>query len=91
LAPYEPFCEGNNLAVIMQKALAQAGMGNKKGLRGLRLFRQSLATRLLREKKSMKVIGDVLGHQDICSTFIYTKVDVAELKTVAISIKEVLS
>lgn len=91
LAPYEPFSENNNLADIMQSALDQAGMQGRKGLRGLYLFRHSLATRLLREGNSINSIADVLGHSDVSSTFIYTKVDLDRLRTVAISIKEVLS
>ena len=91
VAPYEPFSKDNNLAVIMKKALVQAGMANKKGLKGLYLLRHSLATRLLREGNSVKAIADVLGHDDITSTFIYSKVNLGELRTVAISIKEVLS
>lgn len=91
LAPYEDFSEHNNLAAIMQTTLTKAGMNDRRGLHGMRLFRHSLATRLLREGNPIKTIADVLGHRDISSTFIYTKVDLDELRTVAISIKEVLS
>jgi integrase/recombinase XerD len=90
LAPYEPFAEDNNLAQVMQKSLAQAEMTHGN-LRGLSLLRHSLATRLLREGKRMHAISDILGHQDMGSTFIYTKIDLAELRAVAISIKEVCS
>lgn len=91
LAPYEPFSEDNNLAVIMQGALTQAGMGKGEGLRGMYLLRHSLATRLLKEGKSFKTISELLGHRDLNSTLIYSKVDLSALKSVAISIKEALS
>lgn len=91
LAPHEPFSEDNNLSVIMQGALTQAGMGKRKGLRGIYLLRHSLATRLLRQGKTFKAIAEVLGHRDLSSTLIYAKVDLSALKSVAISIKEVRS
>ncbi|MFZ2956044.1 MAG: site-specific integrase [Candidatus Ozemobacteraceae bacterium] len=89
LAPHEPFAHYNNLSNIMKRALAQAGMSDRKGLRGLYLFRHSLATRMLREGKRMTTIAAVLGHQDISSSFIYAKVNLSQLQTVAMSIAEV--
>jgi Site-specific recombinase XerD len=91
LAPYEPFSADNNFSQVMKEALTQAGMSQRKGLRGIYLFRHSLATRLLKEGKSFKSISDVLGHTDVSSSFKYTKVDIDELRTVSISIKEVMS
>lgn len=91
IAPYEPFSADNNFSQVMNAALTQAGISQRKGLRGIYLFRHSLATRLLKEGKSFKSISDVLGHSDVSSSFKYTKVDMDELRTVSISIKEVMS
>jgi site-specific recombinase XerD len=91
LAPYEPFSENNNLSDVMHWALIQAGISDRKGLRGLYLFRHSLATRLLKEDNPVSSIADILGHSDLSSTFIYTKVDMEGLRTVSMSIREVLS
>jgi integrase/recombinase XerD len=90
LAPYEPFVPDNNLATIVQEALRRAGLESRHGRKGLYLFRHTLASRLLPTGTSIKTIGDVLGHVHLNSTLVYTKVDLAHLKTVALSIEELL-
>lgn len=83
-APFEPFVPANNLSTIMRAALARSGLGHRAGRRGLSLLRHSLATQLLAAGQPLKAIGDVLGHIHLDSTLIYTKVDLATLRTVAI-------
>jgi site-specific recombinase XerD len=90
LAPYEPFVPDNNLATIVQGAFHRAGLEPRAGGKGISLFRHSLASRLLGTGSSIKTIGDVLGHVHLDSTLIYTKVDLAHLQTVALSIEELL-
>jgi integrase/recombinase XerD len=90
LAPYEPFVPDNNLATIFQEALRRSELKLSHGRKGLYLFRHTLASRLLGTGSSIKTIGDVLGHVHLDSTLIYTKVDLAHLKTVALSIEELL-
>jgi integrase len=90
LAPYEPLGPNNNLATIVQGAFRRAGLEPRDGHKGLYLFRHALASRLLGTGSSIKTIGDVLGHVHLDSTLIYTKVDLAHLKTVALSIEELL-
>jgi integrase len=58
------------------------------GRRGLYLFRHTLATRLLADGHPLK-IADVLGHASTDTTYGYTRVDLAGLRTVAISEEEV--
>ena len=76
---------------IMLSALHRAGLDQRPGSRGLSLFRHTLATRMLGANVSVKTIGDILGHTSTESTFIYTKVDVAALRSASLSIEEVLS
>jgi integrase/recombinase XerD len=90
LAPYEPLGPNNNLATIVQGAFRRAGLGPRAGRKGIYLFRHALASRLLGAGSSIKTIGDVLGHVHLDSTLIYTKVDLVHLKTVALSIEELL-
>jgi integrase/recombinase XerD len=92
LAPYEPFVPDNNLATIFQGALRRAELELElgHGRKGLYRFRHTLASRLLDTGTSIKTIGDILGHVHLDSTLIYTKVDLAHLKTVALSIEELL-
>ena len=89
-APYEPFCPTDNLPWIVQGALRRAGLAGRGGRKGLYLFRHTLATRMLATGCSIKTIGDVLGHVSQDSTLVYTKVDVSHLRTVALSIRDIL-
>ena len=84
-APFEAFVPANNLSTIMRAALGRAGLAHRHGRRGLSLLRHSLATQLLAAGQPLKAIGDILGHVRLDSTLIYAKVDLATLRTVAIS------
>jgi site-specific recombinase XerD len=53
------------------------------------LFRHTLATRLLAGGHPLKTIADVLGHASTETTYGYARVDLAGLRTVAISEEEV--
>ena len=89
-APFEPFATANNLATIMRKALRRAGLADRLGRRGLYLLRHTLATRLLAAGRPLKVIADVLGHTSTQTTYGYTRVEVAGLRSVALSEEEVI-
>ena len=52
--------------------------------RGAHILRHSLAVHLLRSGETLKSIGDVLGHRSPDTTFIYTKLHVEDLRTVAL-------
>jgi len=88
LAPFEPFAAENNLMAIMRAALRRAGLSERKGRRGVYLFRHTLATGLLASGRSLKVIADVLGHASTQTTYGYTRVDMVGLRGVAISEKD---
>jgi len=64
--------------------------GIKAPRRGAHTLRHSLAIHLLRSGETLKTIGDVLGHRSTETTFIYTKLHVEDLRTVALD-PEVLS
>ncbi len=51
---------------------------------GAHLLRHSLATRMVNQGAAIKQIADVLGHQSINTTAIYTKVDTNTLAEVAL-------
>lgn len=88
-APFEPFAPENNLTENMRGALQRAGLARRTGRRGIYLFRHTLATRLLAAGRPLKTIADVLGHASTETTYGYTRVDLAGLRTVAISEEEV--
>lgn len=52
--------------------------------RGAHVLRHSLAVHLLRSGETLKSIGDVLGHRSPDTTYIYTKLRVEDLRTVAL-------
>jgi integrase len=52
--------------------------------RGAHTLRHSLAVHLLRSGETLKSIGDVLGHRSPDTTFIYTKLHLEDLRTVAL-------
>jgi site-specific recombinase XerD len=75
--PYRPLQPACRLSTIVTERMRKAGVSRPKGSHG---FRHGFATRMLRHGQSIKTIADLLGHRNINSTFIYTKVD---LKTLA--------
>jgi site-specific recombinase XerD len=89
-APFAPFAAENNLATIMRDALRRSGLGDRPGRRGLYLFRHTLATQLLAAGHPLKAIADVLGHASTQTTYGYTRVELAGLRSVAISAEEVI-
>lgn len=88
-APFEPFVAANNLATIMRQALQRVGLDQRRGRRGLYLFRHTLASRLLAAECSMKRIGDVLGHASTDTTLEYASINLTALRRVAIAETEV--
>ncbi|WP_298138364.1 tyrosine-type recombinase/integrase [Acidiferrobacter sp.] len=52
-------------------------------VKGSHAIRHAVATRLLSRGASIKTIADILGHRHIDTTYIYTKVDLAQLRTLA--------
>ena len=57
--------------------------------KGSRTIRHAFATRLVSQKTPFKTIADLLGHRFIETTFVYTKVNVAQLRELAINWPEV--
>jgi integrase/recombinase XerD len=66
----------------LARQLDKAGI--KTPRRGAHILRHSLAVHLLRNGETLKAIGDVLGHRSPDTTFIYTKLHVDDLRTVAL-------
>ena len=53
---------------------------------GTHVLRHSFATRLMQQGVSIKTIGDTLGHRDIESTSVYLRLNVSDLRTVALPV-----
>lgn len=76
-----------NLADIIKPYAQKAGVDVPSF--GSHAWRHACATRMLEKGESLKTIRDVLGHQSIETTFIYTKVDLTALRQAALEWPEV--
>ena len=63
----------------IQKAYARAGIPATR----VHLLRHSFATNLHQRGTSIKALADLLGHQSLESTTIYTRVNLRQLRLVA--------
>jgi integrase/recombinase XerD len=63
---------------------ARAGIQFRKGCGGAHCLRHSLAVHLLRQGTSVKAIGDLLGHASAESTSAYLRLQVEDLRDVAL-------
>ena len=82
-APHTPLRRGSSLYYVAQKYILKAGVSARHF--GPHTFRHSYASHLLKNGHDLKTIGDMLGHRDPESTYIYTKIDVEQLREVALS------
>jgi integrase/recombinase XerD len=88
-APFKPLRLSSNVSAILATRMGQAGLN--AGPRGSHAFRHAFATRMLNAGESLKTIADLLGHRDINSILIYTKVDLKTLRQLPLEWPEVLS
>ena len=89
VAPIAPLARRNSLWSVMYRALLAAGIEMPMGERGFRLLRHCAATRLLRRGVPFGTISDILGHASIDATRRYAQVDLAGLRSVALTDAEV--
>jgi integrase len=78
--PHDPLRSKINSWLAHQ--LDEAGIVAPRG--GAHILRHSLAVHLLRSGETLKSIGDVLGHRSPETTYIYTKLHVEGLRSVAL-------
>ena len=79
--PRRPLGLQNHLWQVLEKYYQRAGLPDT--VHGTRLIRHAFATRLMEKRVPIKTIADLLGHRWIDTTFIYTKVDVPQLRLLA--------
>ena len=86
-APWTPLTR-QNIGYVVNRHIQLAGLSPSQ--RGPHLLRHSFATNLIRRGVCLKEIGDMLGHRDPNSTYLYTKTAVENLREVALEVpKEV--
>ena len=81
-APIRGLRDASSIATMVQQNLARAGI--QAPTHGAHQFRHALATEMLHHGASLAEIGEVLGHRNLETTKIYTKVDLDSLRTLAL-------
>lgn len=90
-APFEPFGLENNLHSIITSYRRKAGIKlPSQSRRGLHSLRHTLASRLLEAGVPVDTIAGTLGHLSPETTRLYLRIDVNELRRVALDPEEVL-
>jgi site-specific recombinase XerD len=82
-----PLGVNNHLGSALRGYYLQAGIQATRY--GAHAIRHAFATRLMEQGTPLKDIADLLGHRSIETTFLYTKVDVQRLRTLAAEWPEV--
>ena len=87
--PIRPLKSPAVISVMVRKRLSQAGVINPH--KGSHIFRHAFAMRMLQRGQPLKTIADLLGHRNINTTYIYTKVDLEALRQAILEWPEVQS
>ena len=82
LAPFHPITDVSVLTAMVSSCIRTAGIDVPH--KGTHIFRHTFATRMLQQGHPLKSISDVLGHRQLSTTFIYTKVDFNSLQQVVL-------
>lgn len=86
-SPFDAFGENNNLSSIMRRYISLADIHVPKGKKqGIHTLRHSLASHLLEQGTPLHIISEALGHSEINSTTIYTKIDLPQLSLCALEV-----
>jgi site-specific recombinase XerD len=77
------------MSLLVGHRMVQVGVSCPK--KGSHAFRHGFATRMLQRGQSLKTIADLLGHRNINTTFMYTKVDLPTLQQLPLDWPEEVS
>lgn len=83
--PYRPLSTCR-VSTMVAERMRNAAVSRPKGSHA---FRHGFATRMLQHGQTIKTIADLLGHRNINTTFIYTKVDIETLRQLPLDWPEV--
>jgi integrase/recombinase XerD len=85
--PFRPLRCPATVSLRVARRLREAGVVLPRA--GSHSFRHGFATQLLEQGESLKTIADLLGHRNLNTTFIYTKVDFNALRQLPLEWPEV--
>jgi site-specific recombinase XerD len=80
--PFSPLQSSTSIGTLIRKLLHRAGIRVYRS--GAHTLRHSLATGLVCNGVSFKLVADVLGHHSLATTEIYAKLDLGALSQVAL-------
>jgi integrase/recombinase XerD len=81
--PVRPIDSSSVISRVVRSALERSGLELPR-VAGAHLLRHSLATQLVRQRRPINEVADLLGHRSIDTTAIYVKVAVPQLADVAL-------
>jgi integrase/recombinase XerD len=87
-APHVALGRGSTVSGLVRQYLARAGVTSRHT--GAYVIRHSLAVHLLRKRHPLKTITDMLGHRDPSIAYHYAKLDIEDLRDVALEVQDVL-
>lgn len=85
-APFTPFEKGHVFWSIINKYMNAAGIASNQRKHGLHSLRHSMASNLLKNNTPYPVITGVLGHENSNTTRSYLRIDIEQLRTVALEV-----
>jgi site-specific recombinase XerD len=87
VAPFDAFGENNNLSNVINKYLTLANIDISTDRKhGIHTLRHSLASRLLEQGTPLHVVSEALGHLELNSTTIYTKINMQQLSLCSLEV-----
>jgi integrase len=87
-APHQPPAAGNHFHQVVAGCFGRAGVESAGRHRGLHALRHSVAIGMLDAGTPYPVIGAVLGHANPNTTRRYLRVDVAQLRSLALEVPD---
>lgn len=85
-APFQPFVESNVFYQVINKYMSLAGTQVMNRKHGLHSMRHSAASNLLQNSTPYPVITGILGHENTSTTKLYLRIDIQQLRTVALEV-----
>ena len=85
-APIEPYKVSSTIYKIVSEQFKIAGISTDGKRRGSHSLRHSLASSLLEEETPLPVIASALGHQNTKNTNRYLRIDIGQLRKVALEV-----
>ncbi|WP_024334260.1 site-specific integrase [Desulfotignum balticum] len=83
-APFQPFAENNSFYHVINKHMTMADIALNNRKHGLHSMRHSIASCLLQGSTPYPVIAGILGHKSTSTTKFYLRIDIQQLRTVAL-------